>query len=132
WVVWNLSHGTLIVARSESSQIRLYEVPATGGPERTIPLDRSSPLFSLFVSPGTIRSDGQMLVSLNVPDSWFNPLAQLDLQSGQITRLAGDGVSDLQSGAWTPMVASSPAARLWSRRSGGSLRMTSNLGVTSA
>jgi serine/threonine protein kinase len=102
WVVWNLSRGTLIVARSESSQIRLYEVPATGGPERTIPLDRSSPLFSLFVSPGTIRSDGQMLVSLNVPDSWFNPLAQLDLQSGRITRLAGDGVSDLQSGAWTP------------------------------
>lgn len=42
-----------------------------------------------------------MLVSLNVPDSWFNPLAQLDLQSGRITRLAGDGVSDLHSAAWT-------------------------------
>ncbi len=81
-MVGHPSRGTLIVARDESSQIRLYEVPATGGSERMIPSDRSSPLFSLFTSPGTLRSDGQMLVSLNVPDSWFNPLAQLDLQSG--------------------------------------------------
>ena len=101
WVVWNPSGGTLMVARGESSQIRLFEVPATGGSEKTIPLDRASPLFSLFVSPGTIRNDGQMLVPLNVVDSWFNPLALLDLKSGKITRLAGDGVSDLQSAAWT-------------------------------
>jgi serine/threonine protein kinase len=101
WVVWNPSRGTLIVARSESSHVHLYEVPATGGSERTIPLDSASPLFGLFTSPGTIRSDGQMLVALNVPDSWFNPMAQLDLQSGRITRLAGDGKSDLHSAAWT-------------------------------
>jgi hypothetical protein len=41
------------------------------------------------------------IVSLNVSDSWFNPLAQLDLKTGRITRLAGDGVSDLHSAAWT-------------------------------
>jgi len=67
----------------------------------SIPLDPGSPLFGFFVSPGTIRGDGQMLVSLNVADSWFNPLAQFDLKTGRITRLAGDGVSDLRSGAWT-------------------------------
>jgi hypothetical protein len=100
WVVADPS-GTLIVGRNESSRINLFEVPIAGGPERTIPLDPASPLFGFFVSPGTIRGDGQMLVSLNVADSWFNPLAQLDLKSGRISRLAGDGVSDLHSGAWT-------------------------------
>lgn len=42
-----------------------------------------------------------MLVSLNVSDSWFNPLAALDLQAGRISHLAGDNVSDLHSAAWT-------------------------------
>ena len=43
-----------------------------------------------------------MLVTLNVADSWFNPLALLDLKTGRITRLAGDNASDLHSPAWTP------------------------------
>ena len=101
WVVANPAAGTLIVGRNESSRINLFDVPAAGGPERTIPLDPALPLFGFFVSPGTIRGDGKMLVSLNVADSWFNPLAQLDLKTGRITRLAGDGVSDLHSGAWS-------------------------------
>jgi hypothetical protein len=100
WVVSNPAKGTLIVGRNESSRINLFEVPVAGGPERTIPLDPASPLFGFFLSPGTIRGDGQMLVSLNVADSWFNPLGQLDLKTGRITRLAGDGVSDLHSAAW--------------------------------
>lgn len=102
WVVSNPANGTLIVGRSESSRITLFEVPVAGGPERTIPIDPASPIFGFYLSPGTIRSDGQMLVSLNVADSWFNPLAQLDLKTGRITRLAGDGVSDLHSAAWAP------------------------------
>jgi WD40 repeat protein len=101
WVVWNPAQKTLIVARTESSQIYLFEVPAAGGSERAISFDHASPLCNVCISPGTIRSDGRMLVSLNVSDSWFNPLAVLDLQSGRITRLAGDNVSDLHSAAWT-------------------------------
>jgi eukaryotic-like serine/threonine-protein kinase len=101
WVVSNPVGATLIVGRNESSRVNLFEVPVAGGSERTIPLDPASPIFGFYLSPGTIRSDGQMLVSLNVADSWFNPLAQLDLKTGRITRLAGDGVSDLHSGAWT-------------------------------
>ena len=101
WVVANPANGTLVVGRNESSRINLFEVAVAGGSERTIPLDPASPLFGFFVSPGTIRGDGQMLVSLNVADSWFNPLAQLDVKTGRITRLAGDGVSDLHSAAWT-------------------------------
>ena len=101
WVVANPVGGTLVVARNLSSRISLFEVSAARGSERAIPFDRTSPLFNLYISLGTIRSDGQMLVPLNVADSWFNPLAQLDLKTGRITRLAGDGVSDLPSAAWT-------------------------------
>jgi hypothetical protein len=101
WVVANPTGGTLIVGRNLSSHISLFEVPAAGGAERTIPLDPSSPILGFFLSPGTLRGDGQMLVSLNAADSWFNPLAQLDLKTGHIRRLAGDGVSDLHSAAWT-------------------------------
>jgi hypothetical protein len=90
-----------VVGRAESSQIGLFDVPAGGGSERPIPFDRTSPLFNLFLSPGTIRSDGQMLVPLNVNDSWTNPLAQLDLKTGRITCLAGDNASDLHSAEWT-------------------------------
>ena len=101
WVVWNPSSSRLVVGRAESSQISLFDVSASGVSERPISFDRTSPLFNLFLSPGTIRSDGQMLVPLNVTDSWFNPLAQLDLKTGRITRLAGDNASDLHSAAWT-------------------------------
>jgi hypothetical protein len=101
WVVWNPSSGRLVVGRYESSQISLFDVPVAGGSERVIPFDRTSPLFSQFMSPGTIRSDGQMLMPLNVADSWFNPLALLNLQTGRVTRLAGDNASDLPSAAWT-------------------------------
>uniref|UniRef100_Q021S6 non-specific serine/threonine protein kinase n=1 Tax=Solibacter usitatus (strain Ellin6076) TaxID=234267 RepID=Q021S6_SOLUE len=100
WVV-TAPWGGLIVARTEIAQIRLFELPAGGGPERAIPVNRTSPLLSLFITPGTIRADRRMLVSLNVADSWFNPLALLDLDSGKVTRIAGDGVSDLHSGAWS-------------------------------
>ncbi len=101
WVVWNPS-SRLVVGRAESSQISLFDVPASGGLETPIPFDRTSPLFNLYISPGAIRSDGQMLVPLNVADSWFNPLALLDLKTGRITRLAGDNASDLHSATWTP------------------------------
>jgi len=84
----------------QDAVIRLAAVP--GLPDRTIPLDPASPLFGFFVSPGTVRGDGHMLVSLNVADSWFNPLAQLDLKTGRITRFAGDGVGDLHSGGMDP------------------------------
>jgi hypothetical protein len=37
----------------------------------------------------------------NAFDSWFNPLAFLDLKSGKTTPVAGDRASDLVSAAWT-------------------------------
>ncbi len=95
------SGGSLVVERSESSQIRLFEVPAAGGAERAIPIDPAFRVFNPSLSPGKIRADGQMLVVLTMDDSWFAPVGQLDLQSGRITRIAGDGASDLDSPAWT-------------------------------
>jgi hypothetical protein len=94
--------GGLIIARRDLAQIQLFELPPGGGRERAIPVDRASPLLGLFITPGTIRADRRMLVSLNVADSWFNPLGVLDLDSGRVTRVAGDRASDLLSGTWLP------------------------------
>jgi hypothetical protein len=91
----------LVIARSESSHIALFRVPMGGGEEKPIPVDPAAPPFS-YISPGTVRGDGRMLLSLTVPDSWFNPLAILDMSNGRITRLAGDRASDLPSAAWLP------------------------------
>ena len=65
-------------------------------------MDSAAPLLGLFVSPGTIHSDGRMLVSLTVPDSWFNPPALLDMASGCVTRLLDNRQNDYHSLAWMP------------------------------
>jgi WD40 repeat protein len=93
--------GGLIVVRTEMTQMRLFEVPASGREERAIPVDPGSSLFSLFITPGTIRKDRRMLVSLNAADSWFNPLAVLELDSGKVTRIVTDSASDLHSAVWS-------------------------------
>jgi WD40 repeat protein len=95
------SDGKLVVARSESSQVRLFDVPPGGGAERAVPLDPAIHLFSPSTSPGQIRADGQMLAVLQLPDTWFNPLVLLGLKSGRVTRLAGDRVSDMTGPAFT-------------------------------
>jgi hypothetical protein len=73
-------------------------VPVAGGTERAIPLDADTRLFH---ARGAIGEDGLMLVPVMSGDSWFKPLALLDLTSGKSTRIAGDGASDLVSAAWT-------------------------------
>jgi len=90
----------LVVSRNANSGIALFEVPLDGGTERPLPMDSAIRLLPGYISPGTIR-EGRMLISLMIRDSWFNPLALLDLASGHITPVAGDGVSDFHSGAWT-------------------------------
>ncbi len=99
WVVAKPAGATLVVVRAESSQLRLFEVPSAGGAEREIPIDPRFPVGR--PNAGSIRGDDQMLVSLAMADSWFTSLGLLDLKSGRFTRLAGDGVSDLVSAAWT-------------------------------
>ena len=69
---------TLVVARLESSQVRLFEVPAPGGAEREIPLDPEFPVFRFTAD--SIRGDDQMPMSLSIADSGFNPLGLPDLK----------------------------------------------------
>jgi hypothetical protein len=95
----------LIVVRGESSNIRMFKVPLDGGPEREIPLDRSIPVYGEhagFFTAGSLDAKGRLLVSLSPLDSWFNPLGILDTETGHITRVPGDSLSEYQSGVWTP------------------------------
>src|SRR5262245_42295163 len=110
---------TLIVARNESSQLDLFEVQVAGGAERRIPLDHSSPLFGLFISPGTISADGQMLVSVNLVDSsWRSSTCKRDAL--HVWRAPARATCIRPRGP--PTAGSSPAVSLWLRRSGSSRR----------
>jgi hypothetical protein len=101
-VVWDPSRRGLVIARKESSRLTLWRTTLEGGSEQRIPMDSAAPLYDLLMSPGTIHPDGRMLVSLTVPDSWFNPPALLDMASGRVTRLVNNELNDYHSIAWMP------------------------------
>jgi eukaryotic-like serine/threonine-protein kinase len=96
WVVVYPS-GTLIVARNDGTQVRLFEVSADNGTERAIAVNPGT----RFQSMGGVRADGLLAATVIAADSWFIQLALVDLKSGRTTRLAGDGTSEVVSAAWT-------------------------------
>ena len=97
--LWVLVHpsGTLIVARNDGTQVRLFEVSAENGTERAIAVNPGT----RFQSLGGVRADGLLAATVIAADSWFIQLALVDLKSGRTTRLAGDGTSEVVSAAWT-------------------------------
>ena len=65
----------------------------------------SPPLYAVhagYLSSGSMDAAGRLIVALSPVDSWFNPLGILDTNTGRITRLAADSLSDRHSGVWTP------------------------------
>ncbi len=92
----------LVIARLESSRITLSRMTLEGGSEQQIPTGGEVPLLALYQSPGAIRPDGRMLVSLNPRDSWFNPPGLLDMATGRVTRLLDNGLNDYHTLAWMP------------------------------
>jgi hypothetical protein len=97
WVVAHPS-GTLIVARNDGTQLRLFEVSAEIGTERAIAVGPGTH----FQSIGGIRADGLLAASLLAVDSWWLRLGLVDLTSGRTTQLPGDGVSEVLWATWTP------------------------------
>jgi len=97
--LWVLVHpsGTLIVARNDGTQVRLFEISAENGTERAIAVNPGT----RFQSMGGVRADGLLATTVITADSWFIQLALVDLKSGRTTRLAGDGTSEVVSAAWT-------------------------------
>jgi hypothetical protein len=89
--------GTLIVARNDGTQVRLFEVSAENGTERAIAVNPGT----RFQSVGGVRADGLLATTVITADSWFIQLALVDLKSGRTTRLPGDGTSEVVSAAWT-------------------------------
>jgi hypothetical protein len=96
---WVLLHpaGSLVVARNDGAQMRLFEVSAEHGTERAIAVDPGA----RFQSLGGIRADGLVAASLVQVDSWWLQLGLVDLTSGRATQLPDDGVSDVVWATWT-------------------------------
>jgi hypothetical protein len=97
---WVLVHpsGSLIVARNDRTQVRLFEVSTENATERAIALDPGARFFSM----GGVRAGGLVAASLNQVDSWWLQLGLVDLTSGRTTQLPGDGVSEVVWATWTP------------------------------
>ncbi len=97
--LWVLVHpaGSLIVARNDGTQVRLFEVDMENGTERAIAVNSGT----RFQSMGGIRADGMLAAALLPIDSWFLQLGLVDLTSGRTTHLPGDGSSEVVSAAWT-------------------------------
>ena len=105
YAIMDRSGRGLIVVRGERSHTRLFQVPLDGAPEREIPVENSPPLYAVhagYLSSGSMDAAGRLIVALSPVDSWFNPLGILDTNTGRITRLAADSLSDRHSGVWTP------------------------------
>jgi hypothetical protein len=97
--LWVLVHpsGTLVVARNDGTQVRLFEVSAEKGTERAIAVNSGT----RFQSIGGVNADGLLATTVVTADSWFIQLALVDLNSGRTTLLADDGISEVVSAAWT-------------------------------
>jgi len=101
-VVADPSGHRLIVQVEEGARMHRFIVPLDGAPEREIPTDSSTSSAPMQLSPSALHADGRLLISLLPRDSWFNPPAIVDTQTGHITRLPSDNLSDFQSVGWTP------------------------------
>ena len=94
---------TLVVVEYENTKAHLFRVPLDGSARREIALASSYYLNTGFpLSPGTIRADDRMLVSLLRVDSWFNPIGLLDLTTGRVVREWTDSQNDFHTAAWAP------------------------------
>ena len=83
----------MLVQVIETPTTRLFDVPVNGGPEREIPLNGP---YHLTFGPlrSSISADGQLLVPLASPDSWFFPPGIVDLATGTMTRIPVDHFGD--------------------------------------
>ena len=95
------SGGSLVVMRLESSRARLFRVSLEGLSEQEIHVDRSVPLNNSPLSPRAVGENGLLAVSLDLPDSWFNPPVILDPATGRMRRLAADPLRDHAYPTWT-------------------------------
>jgi hypothetical protein len=93
----------LAVVDTYQGRTRLLIVPFDGsndGNEREIPLGANS--RPAPVSSGAINKEGQLLLGLGSPDSWFLEPNIIDLATGHATRVQIDSPGDNFHMAWTP------------------------------
>jgi hypothetical protein len=100
-LVWDPSRNSLLVRRIENSRTRLFQLPVDGDREQKIVIDEATSLSGTPYPPNAIDARGRLLISLQLRDSWFNPLGILDTLTGHIERVPVDTVSDYLSAAWT-------------------------------
>ena len=91
--------GDLIVKLDESARIRLVRMKPTGGAVAEIPLRGELRLIQRALMPGAVRK-GKLVLGLASADSWFWHAATIDLETGEVTKLATVNPSDFHFATW--------------------------------
>ena len=91
--------GDLIVKLDESARIRLVRMKPTGGAVAEIPLRGELRLIQRALMPGSVRK-GKLVLGLASADSWFWHAATIDLETGEVTKLATVNPSDFHFATW--------------------------------
>jgi Tol biopolymer transport system component len=89
----------LMVLREEKDGQKLYRLTLGGG-EAPIPFS-SEYLLNQAISPGAIRADGKIAITVIRPDSWWDEIGILDPATGKVDKLTVPYVGDEFAPAWT-------------------------------
>jgi serine/threonine protein kinase len=110
-VSYDPSRQDLVVYFFEQT-VRLVRMPATGGPTEPLELPDGSRIDSL-VGPASIRSDGQIVVSMLTRGSWFLTAAIFDPRSRTLRKTPLRYDADLFSMSWNQKNEIITGAFLW-------------------
>ena len=91
----------LIVQLNEKDNVRLVQVPVSGGPERAIPIRGEIHPAPLVLSPNAVNKDGRIVVEVGVKDSWFWPPAVLNPETGDVQRIPVAYEADFDQPGWS-------------------------------
>jgi Tol biopolymer transport system component len=88
----------LLVMREDKDGQKLFRLTLGGG-EAPIPFS-SEFLLNQAISPGAIRADGKIAITVSRPDSWWDEIAILDPATGKVEKLNVPYVGDEFAPAW--------------------------------
>ena len=89
----------LIIKLDQTRGNSLVKVPLDGGPEEPILVSGKYLISSAPISPGAVRADGKIAISVAPADSWFWPAGVLDPRTGQI-ELGTEDQADMIRAGW--------------------------------
>jgi hypothetical protein len=91
----------LIINLLERSGETLFRVPLSGGSPQRIQIQDNAVLDPLPLGEHSLNQDGQLVIGVTEPDSWFFSAAVLDLATGRVQKISLNFTGDIMQSKWT-------------------------------